>query len=157
MIARMWNILCWFQRSIERLILCSVPKAQTSISMELMTRWWKIVAIFWLLNQGKRSSLPKNNSLCDSLPLLSAAFWLLYVFTVHCSDWQRKYRSLCSATWMQLHKLFLVMKSLLHNSEKSKCTFPGKLKGITFNRRITNAKGRKNPLHSYLTVKGTIA
>jgi len=28
--------------------------------MELMTKWWKILAIFWLFNQGKRLSLPKT-------------------------------------------------------------------------------------------------
>ena len=49
------------------------------------------------------------------------------------------------------------MMSLLHNSEKSKCTFPDKLKRITFNRRVTNVKGKKNPVHSYLFVKGTVA
>lgn len=101
--------------------------------------------------------IAKNNSLCNSLPRLSAAFCLLSVFSPHCSDWQGKYRSLCSGTWTQLCRLLLVMTSLLHNREKSKCTFPGKLKGITFNRRVTNAKGKKNPSHSYLFVKGTIA
>lgn len=40
--------------------LCSVLRAETSISVELMTRWWKILAIFWLLHQGKRLPLPKS-------------------------------------------------------------------------------------------------
>lgn len=105
----------------------------------------------------EKIAIAKNNSLCNSLPLLSATFCLLSVFSFHCSDWQRKYRSHCSGTWTQLLRLFLVMKSLLYNSEKSKCTFPGKLKGITFNRRITNAREKRNPSNSYLFIKRTIA
>lgn len=91
----------------------------------------------------EKITVAKNNPLCNALPQLSAAFCLLSLFPSHCSDWQGKYRSLRSGTWTQLHRLLLVMTSLLHNSEKSKCTFPGKLKGITFNRRVTNAKGKK--------------
>lgn len=46
----------------------------------------------------EKIAIAKTNSLCNSLPPLSALFCLLSVFSPHCSGWQGKYRSLCSGT-----------------------------------------------------------